>query len=159
MIVLKQVIHDVPTNSVEATWVERTTTPEQIIPERIVTPATVDEDGNEVPAVIEPEQIIPAFDTDVQIRCHSYADRQMQLFRDHAVIEGTPLTDYEALIAEVEANQKPIPPAPVIPYTELRAATYPPVADYLDAWVKNDNAALEKYRADCLAVKAKYPKP
>ncbi len=44
-------------------------------------------------------------------------------------------------------------------YTAQRAAEYPPVTVYLDAVVKGDAAALEKYIADCNAVKAKYPKP
>jgi hypothetical protein len=39
-----------------------------------------------------------------------------------------------------------------------RAAEYPPIADYLDGVVKGDQAQIDKYIADCLAVKAKYPK-
>lgn len=41
----------------------------------------------------------------------------------------------------------------------LRAAEYPPMSDYLDGIVKGDQAQVDKYIADCLAVKAKYPKP
>lgn len=41
---------------------------------------------------------------------------------------------------------------------EARANEYPPVADYLDGVVKQDQAQIDKYIADCLAVKAKYPK-
>ena len=44
-------------------------------------------------------------------------------------------------------------------YQRLRAAEYPPMADYLDGVVKGDQAQIDKYIADCLAVKAKYPKP
>ena len=44
-------------------------------------------------------------------------------------------------------------------YAELRAAEYPPIANYLDGVVKGDQAQIDKYIADCLAVKAKYPKP
>lgn len=44
-------------------------------------------------------------------------------------------------------------------YANLRAAEYPPMADYLDAVVKGDQAQIDKYIADCLAVKAMYPKP
>ena len=40
-----------------------------------------------------------------------------------------------------------------------RAAEYPPMADYLDGIVKGDQAQIDKYIADCKAVKAKYPKP
>jgi hypothetical protein len=42
---------------------------------------------------------------------------------------------------------------------ELRASEYPPMADYVDGVVKGDQAQIDKYIADCLAVKAKYPKP
>lgn len=44
-------------------------------------------------------------------------------------------------------------------YQRQRAAEYPPMADYLDAVVKGDQAQIDKYIADCLAVKAMYPKP
>ena len=43
-------------------------------------------------------------------------------------------------------------------YIAKRASEYPPMTDYLDAVVKNDQAQIDKYIADCLAVKAKYPK-
>lgn len=44
-------------------------------------------------------------------------------------------------------------------YQRQRAVEYPPMTDYLDAIVKGDQAQIDKYIADCLAVKAKYPKP
>lgn len=44
-------------------------------------------------------------------------------------------------------------------YQRLRAVEYPPIANYLDGVVKGDQAQIDKYIADCLAVKAKYPKP
>ena len=43
-------------------------------------------------------------------------------------------------------------------YKRKRAAEYPPMTDYLDGVVKGDQAQIDKYIADCLAVKAKYPK-
>jgi len=43
-------------------------------------------------------------------------------------------------------------------YKAKRAAEYPPMTDYLDGVVKSDQAQIDKYIADCLAVKAKYPK-
>jgi hypothetical protein len=43
-------------------------------------------------------------------------------------------------------------------YAQKRAAEYPPMTDYLDGVVKGDQAQIDKYVADCLAVKAKYPK-
>jgi tRNA A37 N6-isopentenylltransferase MiaA len=44
-------------------------------------------------------------------------------------------------------------------YARKRAVEYPNMADYLDGVVKGDQAQMDKYIADCLAVKAKYPKP
>lgn len=43
-------------------------------------------------------------------------------------------------------------------YEQKRLMEYPPMADYLDGIVKNDQAQIQKYITDCLAVKAKYPK-
>ena len=57
--------------------------------------------------------------------------------------------------AEAEAL-RPVPPAPT--YQELRRAAYPPASDYLDGVVKGNQAQIDKYIADCLAIKAKYPK-
>ena len=44
-------------------------------------------------------------------------------------------------------------------YKLKRAAEYPDFKDYLDGVVKNDQVQIQKYIDDCLAVKAKYPKP
>lgn len=44
-------------------------------------------------------------------------------------------------------------------YICKRRPEYPPMLDFIDAWVKQDEVALEEYRQACLAVKAKYPKP
>jgi hypothetical protein len=44
-------------------------------------------------------------------------------------------------------------------YKTKRAAEYPSMADYLDGVVKNDQAQIDKYIADCKAIKLKYPKP
>jgi len=43
-------------------------------------------------------------------------------------------------------------------YVAKRASEYPNPAEYLDGVVKGDQAQIDKYIADCLAVKAKYPK-
>lgn len=43
-------------------------------------------------------------------------------------------------------------------YKAKRAAEYPPITDYLDGVVKGDQVQIDKYIADCQAVKAKYPK-
>ena len=44
-------------------------------------------------------------------------------------------------------------------YKDKRKEEYPPMADYLDGIVKGDDAQVQKYIDDCLAVKDKYPKP
>jgi hypothetical protein len=40
-----------------------------------------------------------------------------------------------------------------------RIFSYPEIGLFLDAWVKNDQVALEEYRQKCLEIKAKFPKP
>jgi hypothetical protein len=44
-------------------------------------------------------------------------------------------------------------------YYRKRINSYPELGEFVDAWVKNDEKALEEYRAKCLEVKKKYPKP
>ena len=43
-------------------------------------------------------------------------------------------------------------------YQRDRQPEYPPATDYLDGVVKGDQGQIDKYIADCLAVKDKYPK-
>lgn len=59
----------------------------------------------------------------------------------------------DAAIKQKEAEEM------AVLYKAQRAAEYPPIADYLDGVVKSDQAQIQKYIDDCLAVKAKYPKP
>jgi hypothetical protein len=56
--------------------------------------------------------------------------------------------DKAAVQAYIDANA----------YQAKRAAEYPPIADYLDGVVKGNQAQIDKYIADCLAIKSKYPK-
>jgi hypothetical protein len=44
-------------------------------------------------------------------------------------------------------------------YIAKRQAEYPPFTDYLDGIAKGDQAQIDKYIADCQAVKSRYPKP
>jgi len=110
MIIIKQFLHDVPTNSVEVTWVARTVAPDTVIAE---VHAVFDAEGVETAPAI-PARTEPGAVTDVGIKCHSYADVQMQMLRDDALALGTPLDDYEDLIALVESKIVPYvpPPAP-----------------------------------------------
>ena len=43
-------------------------------------------------------------------------------------------------------------------YITRRQAEYPDFREYLDGIVKGDQAQIDKYIADCQAVKLKYPK-
>jgi hypothetical protein len=58
------------------------------------------------------------------------------------------LNKQQELIADYQANE----------YQRQRANEYPDLKEYLDGIVKGDNAQIQKYINDCLAVKAKYPK-
>ena len=58
------------------------------------------------------------------------------------------LAKQQELIVEYNAKQ----------YQRDRAKEYPDFKEYLDGIVKGDNAQVQKYINDCLAVKAKYPK-
>jgi hypothetical protein len=58
------------------------------------------------------------------------------------------LAKQQELITEYNSNK----------YQRDRAKEYPDFKDYLDGIVKGDQAQIDKYIADCLAVKAKYPK-
>ena len=64
-------------------------------------------------------------------------------------VDGNPVTyDETAVQAYMDSHA----------YIAKRQAEYPPMTDSLDGVVKGDQAQIDKYIADCLAVKAKYPK-
>ena len=63
--------------------------------------------------------------------------------------QGNPVTYDEATVqAYIDAHA----------YIEKRQREYPPITDYLDGIAKGDQAQIDKYIADCQAVKTKYPK-
>ncbi len=43
-------------------------------------------------------------------------------------------------------------------YQRDRKESYPPMENYLDGIVKGDQAQIDKYISDCLAIKDKFPK-
>jgi hypothetical protein len=63
------------------------------------------------------------------------------------------IDDRNAEIVQAEAEQA------ATGYITQRQSEYPPMEDYLDGIVKGDTEQVDKYIADCLAVKDKYPKP
>jgi hypothetical protein len=63
---------------------------------------------------------------------------------------GNPVTYDEATVqAYMDAHA----------YIAKRQAEYPSIIDYIDGVVKGDQAQIDKYIADCQAVKSRYPKP
>jgi hypothetical protein len=72
--------------------------------------------------------------------------------------------EYASLLPEgsvqiTDEEAEALRPQPTeLTYAQKRAAEYPPMTDYLDGVVKGDQAQIDKYIADCQAVKAKYPK-
>ena len=54
--------------------------------------------------------------------------------------------------AEIKAKME------AMAYIPKRRNEYPPITDYLDGIVKEDQTQIDKYIADCKAVKEKYPK-
>ena len=79
------------------------------------------------------------------------------LHPDVVTIDGN--TAYDVSGNEVTINEAQVD-AWVDPnaYKYERQAEYPDFKDYLDGVVKGDQAQIDKYIADCQAVKAKYPK-
>ena len=81
------------------------------------------------------------------------ASAQNTIVTHHA--DGTQTTEVvdwtaEELAARAEAEANA--------WKGAREQAYPPMADYLDGIAKGDQAQIDKYIADCLAVKALYPK-
>jgi len=75
--------------------------------------------------------------------------------QDHLIGDKVSITDAEAnSLNETNYQQR----LAAYDYAKKRMLEYPPVADYIDGVVKGDQAQIDKYIADCLAVKAKYPK-
>jgi len=60
--------------------------------------------------------------------------------------------EHLANVLQIQAKKE------VTKYKSDRAKEYPPITNYIDGVVKGDQAQIDKYIADCLAVKAKYPK-
>ena len=92
----------------------------------------------------------------------------MKHFKDkngnfYGIEEGQPVPDgyTEVTIDEINADNEAKAQAEfdALPYSEKRAAEYPPITDYIDGVVKGDDAQVQAYIDACLAVKDKYPKP
>ncbi|MDP6584583.1 MAG: hypothetical protein QF535_07985 [Anaerolineales bacterium] len=70
-------------------------------------------------------------------------------------VEGTAeisKADIQAKIDELKAEYD------AKEYQRKRKSEYPDIYDYMDGIVKNDQTQIDKYIADCQAVKNKFPK-
>ena len=81
-------------------------------------------------------------------------DNSVHYLDDDSFVHLLPAGSVQITDAEAEALRPVYTPT----YAEKRVAEYPPMTDYLDGVVKSDQTQIAKYIADCLAVKAKYPK-
>jgi len=81
------------------------------------------------------------------------ASEQKTIVTHHS--DGTQTTEVVDWTAEENAAHAA---ADAIAWKSQREQAYPPHTDYLDGIVKGDQAQVDKYIADCLAVKALYPK-
>ena len=140
---LKSVIHDLPTNSVEATWVNEIA-PAYDVPESTA-PDTTDKDGNVIPGVVTPAHTVPA--VEVNVKCHSYHETQMDWLEADL---GADLPAHADLIALVRSKIVPYVPPPLAPADIVTA---------MDA-LFNAVAQAKNYdnRLTC-ALRAGYPGP
>ena len=88
---------------------------------------------------------------------HTIDDIPKQYWKDGALIDHTE-EERQQLLNEWNADAERITQHNALQYQRDRTAEYPPITDYLDGVVKGDQAQIDKYIADCNAVKAKYPK-
>ena len=89
----------------------------------------------------------------------------MKYFLNETWVNDATITELPSgaiLLSDDEWNNRHALPEGATPpssnYTQLRRREYPPMTDYLDGVAKGDQAQIDKYIADCQAVKTKYPK-
>jgi len=84
----------------------------------------------------------------------------LQTLMDNAVSSGFDKDDVEVGWEEQEVIEGWIQEQneALKTYADRRKESYPPATDYLDGIVKGDQAQIDKYIADCLAVKQRHPK-
>lgn len=163
---LKQVIHYPDTNSIEATWIDRIQLPDVEVPEVSATEAVLDEEGNVITSAIEAvaAHMVPGEIKETVIRCHSYADVQMDMFRADVAEFGGDITEYEELIALVEAHIKPIPPTPqpilsCTPWQIRKKLNKEGLRAVVEAYVSSDEPTLDEKDAWALATEFREDDP
>ena len=83
------------------------------------------------------------------IKCHSYADVQMQMFRDDVFEFGGDVAEYEELIALVESNIKPVEPAPLpilscTPWQIRKKLNKEGMRDAVETYVASEQASQDE---------------
>ena len=89
---------------------------------------------------------------DTQNKIHWLDSEEHESYLPEGSVQITDEEADEIRVAEEESIRN------ALTYAQKRAAEYPPITDYLDGIAKGDQAQIDKYIADCLAVKTKYPK-
>lgn len=85
---------------------------------------------------------------------HSVADDGSQ---EHRVQKGWKLISKEQANVIIDQNQQKL--FDDQDYYRKRVYSYPPVGDFIDAFIKGDEQAIEEYSQKCIEVKNMYPKP
>ena len=88
-------------------------------------------------------------ENDQVIKCHSYADVQMKMFREDVAELGGNLSEYEELIALVESNIKPVEPEPVpilscSPWQIRKKLNKEGLRDAVEAYVASEQATQDE---------------
>lgn len=88
-------------------------------------------------------------ENDVVVKCHSYADCQMQMFRDDVAELGGDITEYEELIALVESNIKPVEPEPLpilscTPWQIRKKLNKEGLREAVEVYVKSEQATQDE---------------
>jgi len=107
--------------------------------------------------------------TNLSTKIKLYANREINFFKDvilqddsnglGAYIKEWNLNIPKPTIAQLDAFEAQANEVERLNLVKAnRANEYPDFKEYLDGIVKGDDAQIQKYINDCLAVKAKYPK-
>ena len=85
----------------------------------------------------------------VVTKCHSYADVQMQMFRDDVAELGGNISEYEELIVLVESNIKPVQPEPLSilycsPWQIRKKLNKEGMRDAVESYVVSDQATQDE---------------
>ena len=103
--------------------------------------------------------------TGIMIECqgpaHEDVPELLQTLKQNAIGQDIPEADIELGYCTVDEKKMMViekHPELAETYADRRKESYPPMENYLDGIVKGDQAQIDKYISDCLAIKEKFPK-